>query len=248
MKKILKPELKLGAEPKKVMILAGLLVVAGVVYLINRGGENNPAGTAAVKTPAPLKAMPAVPGRPAAKAATRGGTTQAGGRGSSGQEFHPVLKPKDPVDTSRVDPTLRLDRLAKLKSVRIEGGSRSLFDVSAAPVVAQIPKVKPIVPGPLQAALTTGPNKAAPPAPATAKTEPAAPPIPLKFYGYTSSQRPGPKRALFLEGEDIFIAAEGDMIKGRYKVIRIGVNSAVLEDTNFKSQQTLPLTEEVVST
>jgi hypothetical protein len=43
------------------------------------------------------------------------------------------------------------------------------------------------------------------------------------------------------------IAAEGDMVKKRYKIVRIGINSAVVEDTQFKSnnQQTLPLEAEL---
>jgi hypothetical protein len=55
------------------------------------------------------------------------------------------------------------------------------------------------------------------------------------------------KRAFFLDGEDIVIASEGDVIKKRYKIVRIGVNSAVVEDTQFKSnnQQTLPLEAEM---
>ena len=55
------------------------------------------------------------------------------------------------------------------------------------------------------------------------------------------------KRAFFLDGEDIIIAGEGDLIKKRYKIVRIGVNSAVVEDTEFKSnnQQTLPLEAEM---
>jgi hypothetical protein len=58
----------------------------------------------------------------------------------------------------------------------------------------------------------------------------------------------GDKRAFFLDGEDIVIAGEGDMIKKRYKIVRIGVNSAVVEDTEFKgnnNQQTLPLEAEL---
>ena len=37
------------------------------------------------------------------------------------------------------------------------------------------------------------------------------------------------------------------MVKKRYKIIRIGMNSAVLEDTQFKNdnQQTLPLEAEL---
>jgi hypothetical protein len=51
----------------------------------------------------------------------------------------------------------------------------------------------------------------------------------------------------FLDGGDIVIAAEGDMIKKRFKIVRIGVNSAVVEDTELKSnnQQTLPLEAEM---
>ncbi len=51
------------------------------------------------------------------------------------------------------------------------------------------------------------------------------------------------KRAFFLEGDSIYIAAEGDLIKSRYKVIYVGVNSAVIEDTSNKTQHALPLVE-----
>jgi hypothetical protein len=47
-----------------------------------------------------------------------------------------------------------------------------------------------------------------------------------------------------MEGDDIYVAGEGDTIKNRYKIIRIGVNSAVVEDINFKHEQTIPLAEE----
>ena len=77
--------------------------------------------------------------------------------------------------------------------------------------------------------------------------EPKAPPIPLKFYGFVNKTKVGDKRAFFLDGEEIVIAGEGDMIKKRYKIVRIGVNSAVVEDTEFKgnNQQTLPLEAEL---
>ena len=75
---------------------------------------------------------------------------------------------------------------------------------------------------------------------------PSAPPIPLKFYGFVNRARSGAKSAFFLDGDDIIVATEGDLIKKRYKIISIGLNSAVVEDTQFKSngRQTLPLTEE----
>jgi hypothetical protein len=72
---------------------------------------------------------------------------------------------------------------------------------------------------------------------------PAPPPIPLKFYGYSIPVLKGDKRVFFLDGDDIIVVNEGQMIKNRYKVVRIGINSVVVEDVQFSSQQTLPLEE-----
>jgi hypothetical protein len=165
------------------------------------------------------------------------------------REFKPTLKPdKDnPIDPSKTDPTIRFTALAKVQSVAMAGGGRSLFDfgaintevASAAGGPLNIkPKAKVIpIYGPVQPPPLPGPVPPPPP-----------PAIPLKFYGFVHSGRAGDRRAFFMENDDIFIAAEGDMIKKRYKVVKIGVNSAVLEDTQFKNnQQTLKLVEEAVS-
>ncbi len=246
---VLKPELKLGAEPKKMIGLGVLLVILVAVWLLNRDS-----GPAATPTPAPRptttavtqpmpQALPPGQARLAARARIR---NTSGSRGMSVQEFRPTLKPKEPIDTAKIDPTLHLDMLAKVRNAKSDGGSRNLFDLSKdPPPTVQIAKVAPIHPG-IQTALTTGPTKPVPPPPPAPPPPPPA--IPLKFYGYTNAQRTGPKRAFFLEGEDIYVAGEGDTIKNRYKIIRIGVNSAVVEDTQFKNQQTLPLIEEMANT
>jgi len=74
---------------------------------------------------------------------------------------------------------------------------------------------------------------------------PPPPPIPFKFYGYVNAANRGPKRAFFLEGDDIHMVTEGDLVKGQYKIIRIGVNSVVVEDTRNHNTQTLPLVEQL---
>ena len=101
------------------------------------------------------------------------------------------------------------------------------------------PKVT-IKPGP-EVAAAKPEEKGQPPPPA----KPAPPPIPLKFYGYVGGPQSGVRRAFFLDGDDIFVAGENEMIRNRYKIIRIGVNSAVVEDTSNKNQQTLQLVEEL---
>ena len=73
---------------------------------------------------------------------------------------------------------------------------------------------------------------------------PPPPPIPLKFYGYAGTPRSGSRGGFFLDGEEIVVARENEVYKNRYKIIRVGVNSAVVEDTHNKNQQTLALVEE----
>lgn len=224
-----------GAEPKKLLLL-GVVVVIGIwAWYANRTpSEAIPAtGVTPGVAPAPGRTAAA---RPVARANRRLPRGQTG----TLQEFRPSLKHKngEEIDRSNIDPTLKLDLLEKLQRVKLEGGTRSLFESSSAPVkvaklVKEPPKVLPKIVGPM------------PPPPVVKPVEPPPPPIPLKFYGFISPRKSGSKRAFFLDGEDIIVATEGQLIKNRYKIVRIGVNSAVVEDTQFKNhQQTLPLVEE----
>jgi hypothetical protein len=48
-----------------------------------------------------------------------------------------------------------------------------------------------------------------------------------------------------MDGDQILVASEGEVLKKRYRVVRIGVNSVVMEDLEFKAEQTLPLEPQV---
>ena len=256
MKAALKPDLKLGGNKRQYILLGVLVVVLIGVWILNRTGDEPSSKSSSAPSTAATSAPPApapgirTPMRPATRI-TRGSSNRNGRGLLSVQEFHPTLKPKDPIDTSKVDPTLRLELLAKLRSGAVSSGGRSVFDFAggapapgAAPIqIAKVEKIRPKIDG----VLTTGPRKPTPPPPPAPPPPPPA--IPLKFYGYTNAQqRQGIKRAFFIEGEDIWVAAEGETIKNRYKIIRIGVNSAVVEDLQYKNQQTLPLVEEMANT
>ena len=239
---------KIGAQPKQLAILGVLLLILGVVYATNRT-SSSPAGAAARPDP-PSSSGAAVDAtgygsatstsRPAPGRRTTGSRADASGPSSSMDDFRPSLKLPEGTDVSRIDPTLKLDLLAKLQSTPLEGGTRSLFEFYTPP--APPPAVKPIVP-------VTPPTAAAPAAPVT-PGKPAPPPIPLKYYGFVGSAkgaRGSPQRGCFLDGDDIFVSGENELIRGRYKIIRLGANSAVVEDTAEKNQQTLPLVEEAGS-
>ena len=234
---------KIGAEDKKkVFWLGGLVVVLVGVFIWNSSGSSSSpspgpatAPKAADKTPGALGPRTATPAIMPPHRSGRGPT--------SVDDFRPTLKLPDNTDVGKIDPTLKLDLLAKLKKVDMEGGARSLFDFGQPPP-PPTPKVDPIKVGPLPGGPNgKGPEK--PPEPAKPAGPPPPPPIPLKFYGYSTAAQNGPRRAFFLNGDDIFVAGENDMIQNRYKVIRIGVNSAVVEDTSSKHQQTLQLVEEL---
>jgi hypothetical protein len=232
---------ELGAEPRKLAILGVLVVAAGYFFLSNRTPEESSA-------PPSRTAQPAISQEPAtvARPATRNARQARNGGNRNLKEFRPSLKAKD-MDRSTIDPTLRLDLLAKLESVPVEGGGRSLFEFGKEPPPAPVSVKEPEPIKPKYAFV--GPP--APPKPVEVKPPPPpqAPPVPLKYYGFVNPQQtPGPKRAFFLDGEDIIVAAEGDLVKKRYKIVRIGVNSAVVQDTQFEKaqnkDQTLPLVEE----
>lgn len=237
----------LGAEPKKIALLGGLLVVLLAVFFLNRTPDS--AAPLTVKSPGegaagagPLATVstltrnePALPLPPVRATAKRGETSM--------QDFRPTLKLPEGTDVSSINPELKLDLLAKLRKLETEGGRRSLFEFGAGPAPA-IPKVAPVKPGPVPAPPAATTPTPPPTATAAVPAKPVAPPIPLKFYGFVNDTA-FPRRAFFLDGEDIVVAGENEVIRNRYRVVRINVNSAVVEDTTSKSQQTLPLVDEV---
>jgi len=229
--------MNLGAEPKKIAILGGLALVGGYILYTNvfSGPDTDTKKTAGRPAGVVIPASPA-PNIGRAKVPVRG----------TSREFRPKIpnRPEDRANPLTTDPTLRMDLLAKVQSVEVQGGSRSLFQFAAAPVAAPDTKttVAAIHPEKRMIGPPPPPKPVVPPPPPPA---PPPPPITLKFYGYSTPRADGQKRAFFLDGDDIFVAAEGELIKKRYRVVQIGVNSVIMEDTEHKNnRQTLVLQQE----
>jgi len=222
--------MKVGAERKKMVFLGVLAVVA--VYLLYTNLFSTP--STAARTRGSLQPVPEAMPLPGV---TRPGGTSRTRTARTSSEFRPSFKTKD-LDVSAIDPKLRLDLLAKVQAVEMGAAQRNLFQFGAAPPIAvkEPAKIVPLTPAQIaqqQALQNPGPPQPPPP-----------PPITLKYYGYAAQRVDGRKRAFFLDGDDIFVAAEGELIKRRYKVVRIGVSSVEVEDTQFNHTQPLPLAEE----
>jgi len=64
---------------------------------------------------------------------------------------------------------------------------------------------------------------------------------PLQFFGY-AKPRNGHARAIFShEDGAIYVSAEGDVIAGRFRVVRISANAAVVDDLVKQTRETLTM-------
>ncbi len=124
---------------------------------------------------------------------------------------------------SSLDPTLRYDWLKASEDTKYQGAGRNIFRAEVEipkPILAPVPRPVPTPP--------PGP--------------PPPPPINLKFFGFAS--KPGEPKKIFLsQGEDVFIAGEGDIVDRRYKILRITPVSVEVEDVLNNNRQSIPLTQ-----
>jgi hypothetical protein len=72
-------------------------------------------------------------------------------------------------------------------------------------------------------------------------TGPTLPPIPLKFIGVTEAPRVG-KIAALTDCRHTVQGVEGEVIEGKYRIVKIGVESLVIEYLDGKGQTTLRMT------
>lgn len=124
----------------------------------------------------------------------------------------------------QLDPTLHPEWMAAAESLKYRGSGRNIFSMSSTPVAIE----KPIG--------SVRPNAQ----PAVAQGPPPPPAIDLKFFGFESDSG-GAQKAFLLHGDDVFIAATGDVVDHRYKVVQIGPLSIQIQDIPYNDTQTLPL-------
>ena len=215
--------MKIGAERNKLITLAAVSVILATTVYVQFFAPG--------QTAAPRRS-------PAAQTALRTPARQAQPPQARAQSFRPRLGSRNTaqeLDPMTLDPTLRTDLLTSVREVPFEGVERNIFEFGQR-------RVEPPPPAAVvqQAQERLEELSKPPPAPPVAAA-PKAPPIPLKYYGF--AHRPGDtrRRAFLLDGEEVLIGVEGEVFKKRYKIVRIGVNSIVMEDLQFNDQQTLQL-------
>ncbi len=123
-----------------------------------------------------------------------------------------------------LDPTLRYDWLKASEDTQYKGTGRNIF------------RAEVEIPTPIITPIKKHPDPIIPQGP------PPPPPINLKFFGFAS--KPGQPKKIFLsQGEDVFIAGEGDIVDRRYRILHITPVSVEVEDVLNNNRQTIPLTQ-----
>ena len=128
---------------------------------------------------------------------------------------------------------VRLEAL-KQPPAQPDDAARNPFRFYVKPPPPAPPPPKPVAPPPLVRVPQPADPDYVPPPP------PPPPPIPLKFIG--TMEQGGRKVAIFSDGRGLpLYGKEGEPILGQYRIVRIGVESVVMEYLDGKGRQTIPM-------
>jgi hypothetical protein len=210
------------AKDNKQVIVVSVFSVLLLVFLIYGynaffGGTSAPppAATPVVVAHAPVKAGN---GKSESSAGSGKMTVTAG-----------VAATKLASTSSSLDPTLDESAMLRTENLVYSGSGRNIFSAIYVPPVVLPTNVPKARPGPV-----------VPPPPPGPPPPPPLPPINLKFFG-TAVRANGTRQAFLLSGEDVYLAATGDIVARKYKIVSIGTNSIQVEDLQNSNTQSLPL-------
>jgi hypothetical protein len=75
-------------------------------------------------------------------------------------------------------------------------------------------------------------------------SRPTPPPtviINLKFFGTKTDLRYKSRQGFFADGDEVYLASEGDLVANRYRILRIGDSSAEVEELSSKTRRQISL-------
>ncbi|MDQ2924214.1 MAG: hypothetical protein M3R43_01440 [Acidobacteriota bacterium] len=226
--------MKAGTENRNKTILLGVLgtcALVGVGYtLYNTFADSSPTPPStivpigrAIDSNNDALNEPASPSATVAKdAASRPAAMPTGNAAG-------IAAKKMATSSASLDPTLNQSAMLRTEHLVYAGSGRNIFSALYTPpikipVATHSPRPGPpvYVPPPLP----TGP--------------PPPPPINLKFFG-TATRADGSRQAFLLQGDDVFLASQGDIVARKYRIVSISANSLQVEDLANNNTQTLPL-------
>jgi len=144
---------------------------------------------------------------------------------SAARDYQPL-----PVE----NPRLHHEGLNRARKTEYKSAGRNIFSAVALPPPPPKNDKKIVV----TAREFVGPKPPPPPAP--------LPPVqlPAKFFGYGTAPNGVGRRAFLLDGEDVYIVAEGEVVLNRFRILKVGNASLEFEELSSGRRGTAPLEEQ----
>ncbi|HTQ86851.1 MAG TPA: hypothetical protein VMI93_11610 [Candidatus Solibacter sp.] len=128
------------------------------------------------------------------------------------------------------NPALHLDRIERLRKLEYKPTGRDIFTSELPPPPP--PKKDPRVPPP------KGPDEPPPP-PALV--------VPFKYYGFSDDIATKKRSGFFTNGEEVFIAVEGQTLQGKYRVVTLSTAWADVEEVSTSRRARLTMEGQATS-
>jgi hypothetical protein len=219
--------IRVGVDPK--ILVGGLIAIAVLLFWYNSRSDD-------------MGSAPASSARMQSNAAPPSLARRTPRRRSGTANDRSVLRVR-PVDATHgdLDPTLRLDLLSRVRSVPPAPALRNIFEAGPGPGMSN--SGPGAIRGPIIPVARIQPAPSVMPSAMVAQVN-----IPLKYYGFAKpvNKRQG-NMGFFLDGDNVVMASEGELIDRRYLVVQLTPGSARLEDTQMKQGQTIPVIAEAIS-
>jgi hypothetical protein len=143
---------------------------------------------------------------------------------------------KKEVSFRDIDPSIHLEKLEDFDP-GTPLNARNMFSVEAVQDrVAGVRNTRPGAAGSTTASTTPGSQ--------SPLSRPAPPPmviINLKFFGTKTDLRHKNRQGFFADGDEVYLASEGDLVANRYRILRIGDSSAEVEELSSKTRRQISL-------
>ncbi len=211
--------MKLGSNNRKVVIgVSALFALALVMFA--RMIWMSAGSTSAAPPLASTATSPATANKSAATAQHRGHLK------TSDKKNAKTAGPPTPS----LDPRLKLEQLELAENTEYAGTGRNIFQDQA----------ETAIPTPVQGPFKQKPQPTPPPGPPPI---PPPPPINLRYFGFANNSGSPVRKAFLSNGDDVFVAAEGDIVNRRYKILRINPTSIEIQDVLSNNTQSIPLSQ-----
>jgi len=141
------------------------------------------------------------------------------------------------------NPQIRWDELTRAQATEYKTNGRNPFSMIKPPTQQEMKSQQAIV-----TAAAPKPFVGPRPLPPTPPPPPAQLPANLKFFGYGTVPAGSPRRAFFTDGDDVYIVPEGDVLLGRFRILKVGNTNIEFQEISTGQRGTAPLEEAAAPT